>query len=418
MFLDSLLNRGSNKQYQYAKMMNGYTPIFSQFGENIYASDVVQNCINVIATEISKLMPRHIRTFKNNMRVTPSSSLNRLLKFSPNEIMTTRDFLEKIIWTLYFDENVFIYPEYTTYEDAKGNLNRAYTAFYPLKPIQVDFIQDITKTLFIKLYFGNGEDYILPYADVIHIRRKFSVNDFMGGGFNGQPDNQAILKVLETNDTVLQGVGKAVKASLAIRGILKINTMLEDTKQQAERTKFENALATNESGILPLDLKGDYTPININPKIIDPGILKFLQDKILDNYGVSLPIFSGDFTDEQYQAFYEKTLEPLIISLGQAFSKTIFTANELNFGNEIVFYPQKLLFTNVKNKIAVADILGNRGALTNNELLDLFGYPPYDGGDERFMSLNYIDNKISNEYQLKKAGVQDNGAGGNDNGQK
>jgi hypothetical protein len=142
--------------------------------------------------------------------------------------------------------------------------------------------------------------------------------------------------------------------------------------------------------------------------------MQFLQDKILNWFGVSMPILSGDFNDEQYQAFYEKTLEPLIISLGQAFSKCLFSPRELDVGNEIVFYPQKLLFTNVKNKIAVADILGNRGSLTNNELLDLFGYPPYEGGDLRYVSLNYIDVSIANEYQMKRAGI--NGTGGNING--
>ena len=28
--------------YKYARMMNGYTPVFSQFGDNIYVSDIVR----------------------------------------------------------------------------------------------------------------------------------------------------------------------------------------------------------------------------------------------------------------------------------------------------------------------------------------------------------------------------------------
>jgi hypothetical protein len=244
-------------------------------------------------------------------------------------------------------------------------------------------------------------------------RKKFSVNDIMGGGANGQPDNSSILKVLEINDTVLQGLGKAIKTSLSIKGILKINTLLDDDKQKAERERFEKQILNSESGILPMDLKGEYTDLKVDPKIIDKDTMQFLQDKILNYYGVSIPILTGDYSDEQYQAFYEKTLEPIIISLGQAFSKTIFSNRELDVGNEIAFYPQKLLFTNVKNKIAVADILGNRGALTNNDLLDLFGYPPYEGGDIRNMSLNFIDVTLANDYQMKRAGVTDTGGNAN-----
>ena len=246
----------------------------------------------------------------------------------------------------------------------------------------------------------------MPYSDVIHLRKKFSVNNVMGGGMNGQPDNQALLKVLDINNTVIQGISKAIKSSLLIRGIIKINTMLDDEKQQQEREKFEKALTNNEAGILPMDLKGEYTPLTLDPKVIDKDTMEFLQNKVIFWYGVSQPILSGDFTDEQYQAFYEKTLEPIIISLGQAFSKCLFSTREMDVGNEIAFFPQKLLFTSTKNKTAVADILGNRGAITNNQLLELFGYPPYEGGDIRVQSLNYVDVKIANLYQLNKLGTE------------
>lgn len=406
MFLDNLFKSNTNNtQLQYANMLSGYTPVFSQFGENIYASDIVQNCIDVIATEMSKLMPRHIRSNNSNLKVQPNSDLNRLFKFAPNPLMTTRDFLEKSTWLLYLNYNAFIYPQYTI-QKYKGQDTKTYTAFYPLNPIQVDFLQDSAGKIFVQLYFRNGENYTFAYDEIIHLRKQFSLNDIMGGGYNGQPDNQSLLKVLQVNDVVLQGVAKAVKTSLAIRGIIKMNSMMDNDKLIAERKNFEQKLENNDSGILPIDLKAEYTPLNNNmPTVIDNATQKFLGDKILNHYGVSVPILTGDFTDDQYQAFYTKTLEPLIINYGQAFSKTVFTTNELNFGNEFVFYPQKLLFTNVKNKIAVGDILGNRGALTNNELLDLFGYPPYEGGDERIMSLNFIDSKISNEYQLAKAKV-------------
>jgi len=403
-FKDIITNmvRGSRSS-QYARFLEGGTPVFSQFGNDIYASDIVQMCIDAIATECSKLRPRHVRADKDGMVINIKSSLNRLLNIAPNELMTTRDFLEKIIWQLYANYNAFIYPKYEVISDAKGNKSRNYTGFYPINPTLVEFLEDDNNSLFTRLTFAGGEQYILAYQDLIHLRKKFSVNEVMGGGLNGQPDNTALLKVLAINDTVLQGVGKAIKASLAVRGIIKINTMLDDDKQQAERARFEAAMTSSSSGILPLDMKGDFLPITLEPKLIDKDTLEFLQNKVLNYYGVSMPILSGDFTDEQYQAFYEKTLEPLIISLGQAFSKTLFTIRELDVGNEIAFYPQKLLFTNIKNKIAAADILGNRGALTNNMLLDMFGYEPYEGGNTRYMSLNYVDVNIANEYQMTRA---------------
>jgi len=44
-----------NDNMKYAEMLNGYIPIFSQFGQDIYASDVVQQAISCLVTELTKV---------------------------------------------------------------------------------------------------------------------------------------------------------------------------------------------------------------------------------------------------------------------------------------------------------------------------------------------------------------------------
>jgi HK97 family phage portal protein len=406
MLLDSLFNNKNNSKLTYAKMLDGSFPVFSQFGNNIYASDIVQMCIDRIATEISKLQPKHIRTDKNGIQSIPPDSINRLFRFAPNPLMTTRDFLEKMIWILYFNYNAFIYPTY----DKLSNGLIDYTGFYPLNPIQVDFLQDNTGKLFAKMYFQGGNNFTLPYSDIVHLRKKFSVNDIMGGGRNGQPDNAPLLKAIEINDTITQGLGKAIKSSLTIRGILKVNTILDDEKQQAERKRFESNINNNESGILPMDLKGEYVPLTTDPKLIDKDTMEFIQNKILYWYGVPLKILAGSYTDEEYQAFYENTLEGLIISLGQAFSKTMFTQNQLDFGNEIVFYQRDMMYLSTANKLRLLEVAGGQGLLKDDQKLAILGYPPKsDGTGNRItMSLNYISADIADQYQMNKAKMTNN----------
>lgn len=401
-FFKSFTAKG-REQMQLAKLLND-APIFSQFGDNIYASDVVQNCIDVIATEISKLHPQHILTNTKGVQSTPRSSINRLFKFAPNPLMTTRDFLEKVIWLLFLNYNAFIYPMYEVYQDSDVQRKR-FTGFYPLNPSQVVFEQDPAGRLYVHFYFRQGQNYQIPYDSVIHLRKKFSANDIMGGGYNGQPDNEPLLSVLETNNTVIQGIGKAIKTSLSIRGILKLSTMLDDDNQKAERKRFEKAMKDGDTGILPLDLKGEYIPITSDPKLIDKDTLEFLESKVLRWYGVSLPILSGDFTDEQYQAFYEKTLEPILVSLGQAFSKVLFSERELDVGNEIVFYQKNMMYLSTTAKLNLLKTAGEQGLLTDDQKLALLGYPPIGGeeGARRTQSLNYVDTTLVNEYQMQKA---------------
>ena len=45
------LRRKGKESAKYADMLSGYAPIFSQFGKDIYASDVVQQAINCIVSE-------------------------------------------------------------------------------------------------------------------------------------------------------------------------------------------------------------------------------------------------------------------------------------------------------------------------------------------------------------------------------
>lgn len=389
-------------------MLNGSAPIFSQFGQNIYASDVVQMCIDKIATEISKLQPKHIRVGANNIQTIPKSSLNRLFEYGPNELMTTRDFLEKTTWLLYLNYNAFIYPKFTYKIDSNGNATREYQAFYPLNPIGVTFLQDTTNRLFVELLFAGGAKFTIAYSDIIHLRKKFSMNDVMGGGMNGQPDNAALLKVLQINDSLLQGLEKAIKSSLTIRGIIKINTMLDDEDQQKERQRIEKAIDEGQSGILPIDLKGDYIDLKPEPKLIDKQTLEFLQNKILNWYGMPVKIFTGDFSDEDYQAWYESALETIVISLGQSFTKTVFSQNEMYHGNKMIFYQRDMMYLSTKSKIELLKVTGEQGLLTDDQKLAILGYPPLtDGtGNRRTISLNYISTEIADDYQMKKASTK------------
>lgn len=403
-WLTNLFHRAP-KNSRFAPTFDGFAPIYSQFGTDIYASDVVQQAIKCIVDEMKKLNPMHVR-YTQNDPVPVKGDIQDVLD-NPNELMTTSDFLEKVVWLLLLNYNAFIIPVYYTWVDEKtGVERRSYEALFPIKPTQVDFIEDASGKLFVKFYFWNGTNTTIPYDSVIHIRYNYSVNQFMGGNEMGQPDHAALLKTLELNDTLLKGIAKSMKASYAVNGIVKYNTLMDSGKTEAALRDLEKKLLNNESGFLPLDLKAEFTPLEHKSELIDEGTLRFIDGKILRNWKVPLCILTGDYTKEQYEAFYQSALEPLIKSISQAFTKKLFTRREKAFGNRIEFYPEDLIFMTITQKIEMVNLLTPTGALFENEKRAIFGLRPDPALEgKRFMSLNWINADNADQYQVGKVNV-------------
>lgn len=415
-WLDGILKK-LNKNTTHAQMLNGYTPIFSQFGDNIFASDVVQQAINCIVMEMKKLNPQHVR--KNGSDTIPINKDRQRVLMNPNQLMTKSDFLEKITWMLMLHYNAFIIPVYDVWYDKEGNEQRNYKALYPVQPATVEFIEDIAGKLFVKMRFANTYETTLPYDDVIHLKYRFSINEFMGGDETGQPDYTALLKTLQLNEDLMTGVSAAMRSSFAINGVVKYNTMLDNGNTEKALKELEDKLLHSKSGFLPLDLKADFTPIKKEIKLVDAETLKFIDEKILRHFGVPLAILIGDYTAAQYEAFYQKTLEPIIISWSDEFSRVLFSDRERSFGNKIEFYPKDLIFMSVDQTLEMVRLLGDSGSLYENEKRIAFGLRPLPELEgKRMQSLNYVDVNIADKYQIGKSGEDQKNKDKNDGGAK
>lgn len=393
-FFDFIEKKKLKKQEMiYMKMLDGSIPIYSQFGTNVYASDVVQQALYAIVKEMSKLNPKHIR--EQGFDVVPVDGLIQQVLDEPNYLMTTTEFIEKIVWQYLLNYNAFIYIE----NDESGQL----IGLYPLSPTNVTFIEDKIGLLYVKMRFNNGYEETIPYDKLIHIRSHFSVSDLMGGDETGQPNNEALIKTLQMNEILLNGVKKALSASFAINGIVKYNTVLDSGKMKEAIENFEKTLKSNESGLLGIDNKAEVIQLKRDIKIVDDATLKFIDDKILRNFGVPIEIIRGNYTPQIYESFYQSSLENIIIAISQAFTKRIFTKREKGFKNKIKLYPKELIFMNTSQTIAMVNLLGQSGTLFENEKRIAFGYAPSpDLVGVRMQSLNYVNVEYAREYQMNQ----------------
>lgn len=393
----------------YTDILSGVIPIYTTgFGEDVFASDVVQQAVYSIVTELKKLDPVHVKTSGSDLAPVPGVVQNVL--DAPNPLMTTSDFIEKIAWNLLLNSNSWVYPIFD------GNTLKA---LYPLQPSLVEFDTNYNSKgeVWVRFTFPNGNYINLPYENVIHVRYKFAFSEFMGGNAQGQLESAPLLSTLELNDQLLKGLAKSLNMQSTVTGVVKLKQMHNYEDQLAAVKEFEQKLQANESGMLPVDISADYMPINKQVQLLDATTLEFIDKKILRTWGVSIPIVNGDYNKEQYEAFYQKTLEPIIKSIGQAFTKGIFTRHAAQgFNNKIVFYAKELIFMTTDQKINFFRDLKDLGGCYVNEYRTAFGMRPLPELEGvRMQSLNFVNSQYAKEYQVGD-GASGEGASGGEQG--
>lgn len=369
------------------EMLNSYNPVFTTLDNNIYESKVARECIDRIATHCAKLIPKHIQdSIGNNIK----GEINFLLNNEPNPIMTKFDFIYKTISLLYTDCNAFIYIA----KDKDGFI----TGFYPILAISYDLFQDNVGNIYLKFKFVNGQEYYLPYLELIHLRLFYNKHDIFG-------TNNKILKTdIDTAHTASEGIKNAIKTTNNLKGLLKYtNVMLKESDIKASKENFVNDFLNleNESGIAAIDGKAEFQEINMKPITLDKEQLEQVNYNIFDYFGVSEKIVRNNFDSEEWNAFFEGVIEPRSIQMSDAFTNKIFTRKARREGHKIIFTTNRLQYASLDSKINLIKVAGSYGLLTKDDGREILDMSPLGGEEGRkiLQSLNNIDSNIANSYQ-------------------
>ena len=404
-YLQNLMDkfRGRQQVRMLSEVMSDSRAIFTSFGNNIYMSDFVNNCIDRIATEISKIEIMSVVLTENSV-IRQNDDISRLFRFQPNPLQTTKDFLSCCEWLRRKHCNCFIYPVWEPVKDARGREYRRYKAFYPLNPQHAELGHFEDGRWAIRFVWRDGTEDTLPYDSVVHLRWRRGTSTIMGGGDdNGQVDDRNTMRSLRVLDEVLQGLPASIKAGLQLNGVLTAKTLADQVKLKQEADDFESRITSSKSGIVAIDLAGDFTPINKKITVVPKEILQFLKDIVRERYGISDAIMSGDYNGDQHSAFYQSCIEDFIVEFEQAMSSHLFTQRERDVGHRIKGYYSKVEYFSAKDKAELAKLATSTGLRTLNQLAELYGMPPFEGGDRRIQSLNYANTDIVDQYQIKNA---------------
>ena len=361
------------------RMLSGYTPVFTPWAGMPYEADVVRAAVDAIARNGAKLKARHIRRV-NGQVIPVSGQIERLLTVRPNPNMNAYDFMYRLITTREIDNNAFAYPYW------EGS---QLVAIWPVNCQRAEFLEDQSGTIYVKFHFADGGSVVLPYSEVIHLRRHYYKNDLLGE--SNTPINATLSAIHTTNE----GLAQAVKTSAHLRGILKYQGLLKDSDIEKNRERFVNQYMTlqNTGGVAALDSKADYIELKNQPLMVNANQMKELRDAVYRYFGINEKIVSGNYTEDEWNAFYESTIEPLAVQMSLEFTSKLFTERERGHGNEIVFEANRLQYASVRTKLGLVQLV-DRGIMTPNQLAEVFNLPPVPGGD---IPIRRLDTRPVNE---------------------
>ena len=369
---EKLFKRPKEKQQVngYFQMLDGYTPIFTDYDGGVYEMELTRACIHTFANHCSKLLP--------TVSGPDSRGMKAMLDSKPNPFMTSAQFVYKVA-TLYEAKNTcFIVPILDNFERLIG--------FYPVNPQQTEII-DVGGEAWLRYTFRNGKKAAIELSRCGYVNKFLYNSDIMG------ETNRALLPTLQLMNTQNQGIAEGIKNSATIRFMATVAnlTKKEDMKKERKQWVADNLGA--DAGGLAL-FPASYTnaqQIQSHANIVDADQMKLIENRVYTYFGTNENILLNKATGDDWSAYYEGKIEPFALQLSQAMTAMIFTQNERTRGNGVMWSSNRLQYMTNADKLQVSSQMFDRGILSTNDVMDIWGLPHVDGGDKRYIRKEYTE---------------------------
>lgn len=339
------------------KMLDGYRPHFTNFGGNIYESEIIRAAINARATHISKL--------KVEMMGTARPALQNKMKHGPNSLQTWSQFMYRLSTILDIHNTAFIVPIYDQFGEPSG-------VFTPL-PHKCEVIQ-YNDTPFLRYEFQWGERAAIELSYCGIMTRFQYKHDLFG------ESNSALLPTVDLIHIINQGIDEGVKSAATYRFSAQVTnfTKVEDLKKERQRFTEENFSRDAEGGGLLLfpNTYKDIKQIDVKPWVIDADQMKVINKSIYDYFGVNEDVLENKAYGDAWAAFYEGAIEPFAIQFSEVMTKMLFTLREQSNGNCVMATANRLQYLSNADKLAVSAQMADRGLMTRNEIREIWNLTP------------------------------------------
>lgn len=373
-------NRPREKQgrHEVFKLLNGYTPHFTNYGGSVYESELIRAVINTRATHISKL--------RVEVQGAAKPALQNKLKHGPNQFQTWSQFLYRLSTILDIHNTAFICPVYDEYGEPSG--------IYAPLPTKCEIMQ-FDGVPYLRYRFAHGDVAAIELENC-GIMNKFQYsNDFFG------ETNAALYPTMDLIHIQNQGIKEGVKSAASYRFMAQLSNFAKASDLANERKRFteENFSSEAEGGGLLLfpNTYSNIKQVDVKPWVVDADQMKVIKDGVFDYFGMNEDVLQGKAYGDKWTAYYETGIEPFAIQFSEVGTKMLFTFREQSQGNAITATANRLQYLSNAEKLNVSAQLLDRGIMSINDVRDIWNLPPVEDGDQRIIRGEYYgtDEKLS-----------------------
>lgn len=368
-----------NKPNQQLELLNAYMPTFQRFSSGVYETEITRSAIHTKAKHCAKLLPE--------TKGSANLHLNKILKHKPNPFQNTYQFLYRIATILAVNTYCFIIPLYE--RDGPKRI----VGYFPILPSNTDLL-DLNGVIWLRYTFANGRRAAIEY-DKVGVMSEFQFkNDLWGDG------HKPLQNTMDLLDMQRQGITEGIKQGAMIRFMASLDTTLrpEDLEKERENFTMKNLSTENNTGVMMYDAKyKEVKQIESKPFIIDKDNLEYIKNNIYNYFGVNEDIMQNKFDEDKWNAFYEGEIEPFALQLSLVLTNMTYSDKEISMNNEIFFTANKLQYASNKTKIEITTQLFDRGIITDEQAMDMWGVNPNDKG-QRYIRKEYAEKEHLNDY--------------------
>ena len=372
------------------KLLDGYRPVFTSWGGELYESELVRSAIDAIARHTSKL--------QMVMDGAANQYLRDRIKHAPNEWQTWSQFMYRTRTILEMRNNCFIVPVSDEYGRQVG--------FHSICAKSWELVTVGTKKVpWIRLTFFNGERAAIELSKIGILTKYQYKSDLFGEKNDALDDTMQLIEIQR------QGIEESAKNASYYRLMARVSNFTKPDDLAKERQRFDRENFQNGEGRLLL-LPNTYTDIQQVKQQsyeVDTEQLKMIRDNVFNYFGVNEEVLQNKAVGDQWAGFYEGAIEPFAIQLAEVMTKMTFSNMEQSNGNAFYFTANRLQYLSTADKLSVSSAMLDRGVMSLNEIREIWNLEPIDGGDTRIIRGEYYgtDEKLNDDTQPEEPAPED-----------